>query len=171
MRSVLLIWKVEDTGRQYTKVWERVHPWCPDHVRGAQLPPATKLQKVVSAPSPRYCLSSVSLIISTHPSQQFTRISHRSFPQEDSSGSLWDYWSVALALVVMKVLERVVLRRPSCTTRGKLYSLQFAYQASRSVDDVVLFIIIFNPLAPTLTPSLCRLQLHREHHRSIDTLW
>lgn len=56
-----------------------------------------------------------------------------------------NYRPVAVAPVVMKLVKSLVLIHLLCTTGSKLDSRQFAYQASRLVDDAVF---LLHPLAP-----------------------
>ncbi|XP_070182906.1 uncharacterized protein [Littorina saxatilis] len=58
-------------------------------------------------------------------------------PQKSHVTRLNDYRPVALTSVVMKVLERLVLKYLRAATNHVMDPLQFAYRANRSVDDAV----------------------------------
>ena len=58
-------------------------------------------------------------------------------PKIAKTSTLNDYRPVALTSVVMKVLERWVLKHLKSSTNDVLDPLQFAYRRKRSVDDAV----------------------------------
>ena len=64
-------------------------------------------------------------------------------PKKAKVASLNDYRPVALTSVVMKVLERLVLRHLQSLTSEKMDALQFAYRANRSVDDAIALALHF----------------------------
>ena len=64
-------------------------------------------------------------------------------PKKATVASLNDYRPVALTSVVMKIFERLVLKHIQSITTDQLDSLQFAYQANRSVDDAVALAVHF----------------------------
>ncbi len=93
------------------------------------------------------------------------------FPKESKITGLNDYRPVALASVVMKSFEKMVLAHLKDITGPLLYPLQFAYRVNRSVDDAVNmglhyvlqhldFSSAFNTIIPNLLlPKLSRLSM------------
>ena len=76
---------------------------------------------------------------------------HHPIPQKTKVSSLDDYRAVARSSVVMKVLERLVLRHMLSTIMEKWDPIQFAYRAKRSVNNVIvlaLHIILQNLDSP-----------------------
>jgi len=102
----------------------------------------------VSAPTLRHCadqlspvladLFNSSLQLSTVP-RCFKSSTIVPVPKKTKVTSLNDYRPVALTSLVMKALERLVLKHIQSIVSSKLDPLQFAYQANRSVDDAVAF--------------------------------
>ena len=67
--------------------------------------------------------------------------SYLSNPQEKNPSSLNDYRPVALASIVMKCFEKLVLRRLLTFTNEHLDPLQFSYKPHRGTDDAILTVL------------------------------
>ena len=64
-------------------------------------------------------------------------------PKKPKITTLNDYRQMALTLVMMKVLERLVLKQLNSFTSDLLNPLQFAYRENRSVADAVALALFF----------------------------